>query len=191
MYSVVTKPAYLTSGQTGPKDHLSSSIQMFGESDWYFCNSTKFLFMFVNPQDVSVCMSMCLNTPSNFGPSFAHVFSVALRLCWAPRRCLFVASAGITRLPSVSLSTAGTPPAAWLCWRAASSAAGSQPARRLPPKHVDAHAAFSSAAKLFLSKSWDQGPQKVPACFSLRSLSILPTGKLLRAWKFHSNYSQV
>ena len=90
--------------------------------------------------------------------------------------------------PSVSLCIAGARPAAWLRveQRAASSAcsyraAGSDPARRLPPKHVDAHAAFSSTAKLFLSKSRDQGPHKEPTAFSLGDLSTLPTRKLLRA----------
>lgn len=75
--------------------------------------------------------------------------------------------------PSVSLCIVGSQPAAWLLveQRAASSAcsywaAGSDPARLLPPKHVDAHAAFSSTAKLFPSKSRDQGPHKEPVPFS-------------------------
>lgn len=100
--------------------------------------------------------------------------------------------------PSVSLCIAGAQPAARLHVepRAASSAcsyraAGRSPARRLPPKHVDAHAAFSSAAKLILSKSRDQGPHKEPTPFSLGDLSALPIGNLLRAWKFHGDYSQV
>lgn len=55
--------------------------------------------MFVSPQDVSICMSMCVNTTAYFGPSFTHFFSLALRFCRVPCRHLFVASAGITRLP--------------------------------------------------------------------------------------------
>lgn len=148
--------------------------------------------MFVNPHDVSICVSMCSNTTAHFGPSFAHFFCLTFRFCWVPHCRPFVASAGTTTAsPPCPCALRALTQQSGCAWRAASSAAGSHPARRLPPKHVDAHAAFSSTAKLFLSKSRDQGPQKEPTCFSLRSLSILPTGKLLGAWKFHSNYSQV
>lgn len=182
------KPAYLTSGLTGPKDHLSRGIQMFRESDWYFCYSTE-LLLCKSPRGVHLHVYV-LNTTAHFGPSFAHFFSVALRLCCA-RCCPFAASAGIARLPSVSLCAAGARPAVWLCVESCFLSSWLSPREELPPKHVEAHAAFSSTAKLFLSKSRDQGPQKEPTSFSLRSLSILPTGKCLCAWKFHSNYSQV
>lgn len=60
---------------------------MSRESDGYFCNSHEvsnyinYQNDFVNPQEVPICMSMCLNTIARFGPSFAHFFSLILKFC--------------------------------------------------------------------------------------------------------------
>lgn len=113
----------------------TSSIQMFEESDWYFCNSIEFLFMFVNPHDKSICMSMCLSTTAHSGPSFAHFFRLTLKFCWVPRCHLFVASAGITMAsPLCPCALQALSQQSGCAWRAASSAAGSHPSEEAASK---------------------------------------------------------
>lgn len=60
---------------------------MSRESDRYFFNSHEdsnyinYQIDFVNPQEVSIRMSMCLNIIARFGPSFAHFVPLILKFC--------------------------------------------------------------------------------------------------------------
>lgn len=113
VHSVVTKPAYLTSGQTGPKDQQHSDVWrvrlvllQFHRVPVYVCKSPWQVHLHVHVLKHHCTFWLI------FG-SFLQSRAPVLPSATLPSLC------GLSRnncgFPSVSLCTAGTQPAVWLC----------------------------------------------------------------------------